>query len=475
MDKIKVSQVVVVEGKYDVIKLDSILDGLIIPVNGFSVFSDEDKKSLLKELGKKNGIILITDSDTAGFKIRNYVQNICNGSEIINVYIPTVKGTEARKTVPSKEGFLGVEGISKKLLLKCLEDAGVSANSISSENTGTLSYMDLFELGLSGTENSSQNRAKLCKELNLPNKLSKKAFLQVLNRLCTREKIEEILYKTDNIFLDYNKNSTENKDNGENIVEEKAKSKAEEKVRNNGIDEANDKGVALFWDFHGTLTLPDNQWMDIALKLCDENFPQAGVSHESIKEHLGGKCLPWWTFPDRDTRHLIENDGWWKSCNEEFKQMYIKSGLNSAQAGQIAPLIRPYVVSYENHRLHKGAVEVLAQLQARGYKNYLLSNNFPELPQVIEGLGLGKYFDGLVVSALVGYDKPRKEIFNYAKTIANYPKKCIMIGDNPVDDIQGAKACGFQTILVNDRHPDYDGQAADYICKTLTEVLQVLK
>jgi len=83
-----------VEGKYDAIKLDSIIDGLIIPVNGFSVFSDEEKKSLLKKLGRENGIILVTDSDTAGFKIRNYINNICRGSKIINVYIPPVKGKE---------------------------------------------------------------------------------------------------------------------------------------------------------------------------------------------------------------------------------------------------------------------------------------------------------------------------------------------------------------------------------------------
>lgn len=120
MEKIKVSQVVVAEGKYDAIKLDSIIDGLIIPVHGFSVYSDDEKKNLLKQLGRKNGIILITDSDSAGFKIRNYVQNICRGSEIINVYIPPVKGKESRKQSASKEGLLGVEGIEKDILMKLI-------------------------------------------------------------------------------------------------------------------------------------------------------------------------------------------------------------------------------------------------------------------------------------------------------------------------------------------------------------------
>ncbi len=428
MDKIKVNQIVVVEGKYDAIKLDSIIDGLIIPVNGFSVFSDEEKKSLLKTLGKQNGIILITDSDSAGFKIRNYIQNICRGSKIINVYTPQITGKESRKQSASKEGYLGVEGISKNLLLKCLADAGVTEDS-SSVKTGDLTYSDLFRLGLSGTENASENRNKLAKSLNIPNKLSKKALLEVLNRMCDKAQIEKILQEK----------------------------------------------PVLFWDFHGTLTKPDNQWVDIALELSDKYYPEMNIPHSEIKKNLSGKCLPWWTYPDRDTRHLIENDGWWKSSTDEFVKMYIDSGFTQEQAETMAPLIRPYVVNSKNHRLHDDAVSTLKELKKRGYKNYILSNNYPELPDMVQEMGLNKYFDGCVVSALVGYDKPRKEIFDYARQLAGNPAGCIMIGDNPVDDIKGAKIAGFTTILVNDRHPDYTGDYCDYICKTLTDMLAVLK
>lgn len=428
MEKIKVNQVVVVEGKYDAIKLDSIIDGLIIPVNGFSVYTDGEKKSLLKNLGRKNGIILVTDSDSAGFRIRNYVQNICRGSEIINVYIPPVQGKESRKRAPSKEGLLGVEGIDKETLLKCLSDAGVNSAGISVHKE-SLTYADLFELGLSGTHNATDNREKLAKYLNIPSKLSKKALLEVLNRMCTKQQIEQIL---------------------------------------------SEKPV-LFWDFHGTLTKPDNQWVDIALELCDTHFPEMNIPHSEIKKNLSGKCLPWWTYPDRDTRHLIENDGWWRSCNEEFTKMYIDSGLEPAQAAEIAPLIRPYVVDSKNHRLHDDCIAVLTELKKRGYKNYMLSNNFPELLQLASEMGLDSYFDGIVVSALVGYDKPRKEIFDYARNLAGNPEKCIMIGDNPADDIKGAKLAGFDTILVNNRHPEYSGEFCDHICKTLTEMLDVLK
>lgn len=428
MEKIKVSQVVVVEGKYDAIKLDSIIDGLIIPVHGFSVYSDDEKKNLLKQLGRKNGIILITDSDSAGFKIRNYVQNICRGSEIINVYIPPVKGKESRKQSASKEGLLGVEGIEKDILIKCLEQAGV--NSVFSDSDKQqMTYADLFELGLSGTANATINREKLAKYLNIPTKLSKKALLEVLNRMSTKTEIENVL---------------------------------------------NEKPV-LFWDFHGTLTKPDNQWVDIALKLADEMFPQMNVSHTEIMKNLSGKCLPWWTYPDRDTRHLMENDGWWKSCEDEFTKMYIASGFEKHQAEKMAPLIRPYVVDITKHRLHDDAITVLSSLKERGYRNYILSNNFPELTQMISDMGLDKYFEGCVVSARVGFAKPRKEIFEYAINLADNPQRCIMIGDNPVDDIKGAKDCGFDTILVNNRHPEYNGDYCDYICKTLTDMLDVLK
>ena len=94
---------------------------------------------------------------------------------------------------------------------------------------------------------------------------------------------------------------------------------------------------------------------------------------------------------------------------------------------------------------------------------------------MVKRQGLDEYFEGIIVSALVGFDKPRKEIFEYGKELACNPYQCIMIGDNPVDDIKGAKLAGFATILVNDRHPDYSGDYCDYICKTLTDMLEILK
>lgn len=433
-EKIKVKQIVVVEGKYDAIKLDSVIEGLIIPLNGFSIFKDEEKKLLLKHLGEKNGIILITDSDTAGFKIRNYIQNICKKAEIINVYIPNIKGKESRKLKISKEGFLGVEGVEKSVLLQCFTDAGVTMDSSNPTQGGGLTYLDLFDLELSGTENSSQNRKKLCDKMGIPFKLSKKSFLEVLNRMTDKNNIQDTLM---------DKKAT---------IGEKP---------------------ALFWDFHGTLTLHLHQWVDSAFELINTNFPELKITKGTVHKELDGQCLPWYTHPSRDTRHLIENDGWWTSCNQELFKMFVRCGLSKEQAELVYAKVRPYLVDPINNTLQSDTIEVLQELSKRGYKHYLVSNNYPELDEVMDKLQLTKYFEKMVISARIGYDKPRKEIFEYARKIAENPSDCFMIGDNVTDDIMGAKANGFKTIWITQKVEN--NEAADYKCNTLTDILDILK
>ncbi len=428
MEKLKVSEVVVVEGKYDAITLNNIIDGLIIPVNGFSIFKDEDKKLLLKNLGENFGIILVTDSDTAGFKIRNYIQNICKNAKIINVYIPSIIGKESRKSTASKEGTLGVEGINKQTLIKCFNDAGIGFIKVEKENN--ISYTDLFLLNLSGTDNATTNRKKVCDKLNIPYKLSKKAFLEVLNRMSNIKELQGILKEE----------------------------------------------TALFWDFHGTLTHRDNQWVDAANLLVNEFYKEDNITPEIIDKYLHGKCLPWWTYPDRDTRHLKENDGWWRSCEEEFTKMFISCGLSKEKAEHLAPLIRKYVTNINNHRIFSDVKITLKTLKERGYKNYVLSNNFPELEKMIEELNLSEYFEGMVVSAKIGYAKPRKEIFDYAKNLAKDAKRYIMIGDSPRDDMTGAKKQGFDTIYLNTRErEELFNDDMDYIINSVIEVLDILQ
>lgn len=190
---ISVKQPIIVEGKYDKIKLSSVVDGLIITTDGFRIYKDKEKISLIRAFAETTGIIILTDSDGAGFQIRNHLKGCIKNGKIYNVYIPDIFGKEKRKEKPSKEGKLGVEGIDTEILLKAFEEAGIFSEETVSAYW--LTKADMFDDGLIGTEKSSFIRKKLTKELNLPEHLSTSALLEVLNRLYTREKYESILNK----------------------------------------------------------------------------------------------------------------------------------------------------------------------------------------------------------------------------------------------------------------------------------------
>ncbi len=186
---IKLTQPIIVEGKYDKITLENVVDTLIITSNGFSIFRDKEKCELIKTLAHKDGVIVLTDSDSAGNLIRNHIKNIVNGGKIINVYIPQLKGKEKRKSTHSKEGFLGVEGMDKAVIESALENSGVFGKEISKGKK--ITKTDLYFSELSGTDNSHQNRITLLKFLNLPQNLSPNAMLDVLNTLLTFEEFEK--------------------------------------------------------------------------------------------------------------------------------------------------------------------------------------------------------------------------------------------------------------------------------------------
>lgn len=189
---IKIEQAVIVEGKYDKIKLSSIIDAVIIVTNGFGIFKDKEKLALIRYYAEKTGIIIMTDSDTAGFKIRGYLKSCISSEKIINVYIPDIFGKERRKTKASAEGKLGVEGIDKKIILQALEKAGVTASE-SHDSRPPITHTDLYELGLSGRNNSSKLRSLLLKRLNLPQLLTTSAMLEVLSTMMTLSELEEII------------------------------------------------------------------------------------------------------------------------------------------------------------------------------------------------------------------------------------------------------------------------------------------
>ncbi len=198
---IKLKQAVIVEGKYDKIKLSSIIDSLIITTDGFGVFKNKEKAALIKELAEKQGIIILTDSDSAGFKIRSYIKNITQNGKIINVYIPDIFGKEKRKVSPSKEGKLGVEGIPKDILTDAFKKAGVFAENETenlSKNKDKITRIMLYDDGLIGKEGSAEKRKKLLKKLSLPEMLSTNGLLEVLNTMFSLDEYKSAVCETDN-------------------------------------------------------------------------------------------------------------------------------------------------------------------------------------------------------------------------------------------------------------------------------------
>jgi ribonuclease M5 len=191
---IKITQPIIVEGKYDKITLGNVVDTLIITTNGFSLFRDKEKCELIRTLAKRDGVIVLTDSDSAGNLIRSHIKNIADGGKIINVYVPMIKGKEKRKTVSSKEGFLGVEGMSKQVIEEALRKSGVLCRQTDG-NAPKITKTDMYLLGLSGEKNSSLKRKKLLEFLKLPNNLSPNALLDVINTLFTKEEFLKAVEK----------------------------------------------------------------------------------------------------------------------------------------------------------------------------------------------------------------------------------------------------------------------------------------
>lgn len=192
MKKLILKYPCIVEGKYDKIKLDSIIEGKIIPTCGFGIFSDREKKDMFIALSQKTPIIVATDSDGAGLIIRNYMKSIIPGDRLFHVYIPEVKGKEKRKSVGSKAGTLGLEGMDANLLRELFMP--FSTDEVL-EKSSEITKTDLYFMGLSGTSNSMEKRKALCSILKLPTNISASAFLDALNMLYDKEYIEKIAEK----------------------------------------------------------------------------------------------------------------------------------------------------------------------------------------------------------------------------------------------------------------------------------------
>ncbi len=190
---IHLNSVVIVEGKYDKIRLENIIDALIITTNGFEIFKNEEKRQLIKLLAEERGIIIITDSDSAGRLIRNHLQSFVSADKIKNVYLPQIKGKEKRKAHVSSEGYLGVEGIDDEIIIYTLKQFGITGEG-SNQKRKPITKTDLYTLSLSGTENSKKNRKGILKYLNFPD-MSANAFLDLINVLYGYDKFLEVFKK----------------------------------------------------------------------------------------------------------------------------------------------------------------------------------------------------------------------------------------------------------------------------------------
>ncbi|MBR4890211.1 MAG: DUF4093 domain-containing protein [Clostridia bacterium] len=190
---IKIKEAVIVEGKYDKIKLSGILDTVIIETDGFAIFKDKEKQKLIRFLSEKRGIIIMTDSDSAGFKIRNFINGITKSNNIKNVYMPDIYGKEKRKTESSKEGKLGVEGMKTDVIISALNKAGVLCSENEKTNGKEITHTDFFEDGVSGGENSSEIRKMLAKELELPERISSSSLLKIINSYMTYDEYKEAI------------------------------------------------------------------------------------------------------------------------------------------------------------------------------------------------------------------------------------------------------------------------------------------
>lgn len=187
---IRIKQAIIVEGRYDKIRLSNIVDAVIICTDGFSIFKDTEKQELIKSLAAKTGIIILTDSDSAGFKIRSFIRNIVKQGEVLNAVTPDIYGKERRKLQPSKQGKLGVEGIPDDILIGSLERCGAVTDAECQPSCEEpLTRADLMELGLIGGDNSSDRRRELQRSLGLPELLSVKLLLEVANKMYTRSEV----------------------------------------------------------------------------------------------------------------------------------------------------------------------------------------------------------------------------------------------------------------------------------------------
>ncbi len=188
---VKIREAIVVEGRYDKNALAQVVDAPVFETNGFGIFKDADALSLLRRVARLRGLIVLTDSDGAGFVIRNHLKSAIDGQYLKHAYIPEMPGKERRKRIPGREGLLGVEGMTPQVLMEALRRAGATFEEGNTAPWGGISKQDMMELGLSGGKNAAACRQWLLERLQLPRHMSANALLQALNVLMDRQTLAQ--------------------------------------------------------------------------------------------------------------------------------------------------------------------------------------------------------------------------------------------------------------------------------------------
>ena len=201
----------------------------------------------------------------------------------------------------------------------------------------------------------------------------------------------------------------------------------------------------IFWDFDGTLVHSRHLWSNAVLASLRQTA-DTPYTLEHIRP-LMRTGFPWHT-PDRDLTAVVDGC-WWTFLQGHFLRVYSQLGIGAETAQSASRKVRDYILDPKHYTLYDDTQSTLKRCRELGYRNYILSNNYPELWEMAEQLGLSRYFEGCFVSGKIGYDKPRRELFEYALQASGSPKSCLMVGDNPEADYDGAQRCGIPALLVH--------------------------
>ena len=227
-------------------------------------------------------------------------------------------------------------------------------------------------------------------------------------------------------------------------------------------------GKTLFWDFHGTLADDPGGWPGALIEVLDRYMPGHGVDKEEVRPFLRSG-FPWHR-PEKPHPELSSPDSWWQKLEPLFARAYEGVGIQPAKSCELARRVRTTYVRPERQKLFDDSLETLESLRRDGWRQVILSNHAPELPEIVDGLGLSGFFEAVISSAATGYEKPNRRAFEIALEAAGNPEVAWMIGDNPEADVLGAKAAGIPAILVRKEDPRCLRAAPD-----LRAVLEIIR